>query len=148
MNAYKTYKPLNSHSAFTANRNFTSLYVLEILQLIEFIEAYWGLGFCLSSEIMECWFQKEGLLKKETSNIERPTSNVECESMTKQSLKPELLNDILDETEKLIKISVTSIKNGWKETQTGVKCSVLDVCFSFNVGRSMFDVRRSSFNTT
>ncbi len=29
-----------------------------------------------------------------------------------------------------------------------VECSVLDIRFSFDVGRSMFDVRRSSFNVT
>ena len=44
--------------------------------------------------------------------------------------KPELLNDILEETE------------------IAVECSVLDIRFSFDVGRSMFDVRRSSFNVT
>jgi hypothetical protein len=44
--------------------------------------------------------------------------------------KPELLNDILEETE------------------IAVVCSVLDICFSFDVGRSMFDVRCSSFNVT
>ncbi len=44
--------------------------------------------------------------------------------------KSELLNDILEETE------------------IAVECSVLDICFSFDVGRSMFDVRRSSFNVT
>jgi hypothetical protein len=42
--------------------------------------------------------------------------------------KAELLNDILQETEIV------------------VECSVLDVCFSFDVGCSMFDVGRSSFN--
>ena len=44
--------------------------------------------------------------------------------------KSELLNDILEETE------------------IAVECSVLDICFSIDVGRSMFDVRRSSFNVT
>jgi hypothetical protein len=44
--------------------------------------------------------------------------------------KSELLNDVLEETE------------------IAVECSVLDICFSFDVGRSMFDVRRSSFNVT
>ncbi len=39
--------------------------------------------------------------------------------------KPELLNDTLQETE------------------IAVKCSVLDACFSFDVGRSMFDVHLS-----
>jgi hypothetical protein len=43
-------------------------------------------------------------------NIERPTSNGEWENIKKQSLKPELLDDILEETEELIKIFVTSIK--------------------------------------
>jgi hypothetical protein len=44
--------------------------------------------------------------------------------------KSELLNDILEETE------------------IAVVYSVLDICFSFDVERSMFDVRRSSFNVT
>jgi len=35
-----------------------------------------------------------------------------------------------------------------RETEIVVKCSVLDVCFLFDVGRSMFDVGRSSFKTT
>ena len=55
--------------------------------------------------------------------------------------KPELLDDILQETEELIKIFVTSIKTAEKKPRLGVvECSVLDVCFSFDVGRSMFDV--------
>jgi hypothetical protein len=33
-----------------------------------------------------------------------------------------------------------------EETEIGVPCSAREVCFSFEVGRSMFDVRRS-FNT-
>jgi len=33
-----------------------------------------------------------------------------------------------------------------EETETGVPGSALEVCFSFEVGRSMFNVRRS-FNT-
>ena len=54
-----------------------------------------------------------------------------------------------DETEELIKIFVASIKTAEKKPRLGVvKCSVLDACFSFDVGRSMFDVRRSSFKTT
>jgi len=61
--------------------------------------------------------------------------------------KPELLNDILQETEELIKIFVTSIKTAEKKPRLGVvECSVLDIRFSFDVGRSMFDVGRSSFN--
>ncbi|MEA3385562.1 MAG: hypothetical protein U9Q89_03825, partial [Thermodesulfobacteriota bacterium] len=35
-----------------------------------------------------------------------------------------------------------------EETEIAIECSVLDICFSFDVGRSMFDVRRSSFNVT
>ena len=35
-----------------------------------------------------------------------------------------------------------------EETEICVEWSVLDVCSSFDVGRSMFDVRRSSFKTT
>jgi hypothetical protein len=31
-----------------------------------------------------------------------------------------------------------------EETETGVKCSVMEVCFSFDVGRWTFDVGRSS----
>ncbi|MBW1702005.1 MAG: hypothetical protein JRJ69_00415 [Deltaproteobacteria bacterium] len=58
-------------------------------------------------------------------------------------------NDILQETEELVKIFVTSIKTDEKKPRLGVvECSVLDVCFSFDVGRSMFDVVRSSFKTT
>ena len=55
--------------------------------------------------------------------------------------KPELLDDILQETEELIKIFVTSIKTTEKKPRLGVvECWALDVCFSFEVGRSMFDV--------
>jgi hypothetical protein len=32
-----------------------------------------------------------------------------------------------------------------KENETDVKCLELEVCFSFDVGRWTFDVRRSSF---
>ena len=35
-----------------------------------------------------------------------------------------------------------------EETEIAVECSLLDVCFSFDVGRSMFDVGRSSFKPT
>ena len=63
--------------------------------------------------------------------------------------RPELLDDILQETEELIKIFVTSIKTDEKKSRLGViEYSVLDVCFLFDVGRSMFDVGRSSFKTT
>ncbi len=34
-----------------------------------------------------------------------------------------------------------------KKQKISVECSVLDIRFSFDVGRSMFDVRRSSFKT-
>jgi hypothetical protein len=55
--------------------------------------------------------------------------------------KPEPLNDILQETEELIKIFVTSIKTAEKKPCLGVvECSVFAICFSFDVGRSMFDV--------
>ena len=82
-------------------------------------------------------------------NIERPTSNFEWEKMKKQSLKPELLDDILQETEELIKTFVTSIKTAEKKPRLGVvECSLLDVCFSFHVGHSMFDVGRSSLETS
>ena len=32
-----------------------------------------------------------------------------------------------------------------EKTEIAIECSVLDIRFSFDVGRSMFDVRRSSF---
>jgi hypothetical protein len=68
----------------------------------------------------------KGLLnKKRTSNIERPTSNVEWEKKKKQTydLEERLLdysvsiikNDILEETEELIKIFVTSIKTAVRQ---------------------------------
>ena len=45
-----------------------------------------------------------------------------------------------EEKEELIKIFVTSIKTAEKKPRLGVvECSVLDV-FSFDVGRSMFDL--------
>jgi hypothetical protein len=40
---------------------------------------------------------------------------IEWGNMKKQSLKPELLNDILQEAEELIKIFVTSIKTAEKK---------------------------------
>ncbi len=53
--------------------------------------------------------------------------------------KPELLDDILGETEELIKIFVTSIKTAEKKSRLGViECSVLDICFFIRC--SMFDV--------
>ena len=54
--------------------------------------------------------------------------------------KHELLDDILQETEKLFNIFVTSIKTDEKKPRLGVvQCSVLDVCFF----HSMLDVRCS-----
>ncbi len=42
-----------------------------------------------------------------------------------------------EETEELIKIFVTSIKTAEKKPRLGVvECSVLDIRFSFDVGRS------------
>jgi hypothetical protein len=67
--------------------------------------------------------------------------------MKTQSLKPELLDDILQETEELINIFVTSIKTAEKKPRLGVvECSVLDVCFFIRCWA--FDVRRSSSKTT
>jgi four helix bundle protein len=60
--------------------------------------------------------------------------------------KPELLNDILQETEESIKIFVTSIKTAEKKPRLGVvECSVLDGFFhsTLDVGCSMFDVHLS-----
>ena len=57
-------------------------------------------------------------------NIEHRTSNVEWEKMKKQTYdpkerllikKPELLSDILQETEELIRIFVTSIKTAVRQ---------------------------------
>ena len=53
----------------------------------------------------------EGLLKK--MNIEHRTSNIEC--WMKDKNKGKYLNDILKETEELIKIFVTSIKTAEKK---------------------------------
>ena len=39
-------------------------------------------------------------------------------------------------------------QHGCKETEIGVESWVLKVSFSFDVGRSMLDVRRSSFKTS
>ena len=67
--------------------------------------------------------------------------------MKKQSLKPELLDDILQETEELIKICVTSIKTAEKKSRLGViECSVSDVCFSFDVGRSSLETSPHGIN--
>ncbi len=76
--------------------------------------------------------------------------------------KPELLNDILEEPEELIKIFVTSIKTAVrqahgpersrraeKKPRLGVvECSILDVCFSLDVGCSMLDVHLSKHRRT
>jgi hypothetical protein len=45
--------------------------------------------------------------------------------------KPELLDDILQGTEELIKIFVMSIKTAEKK-EIAVECLVLDICFSFD----------------
>ena len=62
--------------------------------------------------------------------------------------KPELLDDILQETDELIKIFVTSIKTAVKKPRLGVvEYSVLDLCFSFDVGVFAYlDVRCSMFD--
>ena len=58
--------------------------------------------------------------------------------------KPELLNDILEETDGLIKIFVTSIKTAEKKPRLGVvECLVLDVCFFIRCWT--FDVRCWAF---
>jgi len=64
--------------------------------------------------------------------------------MKTQSLKPELLDDILQETEELINIFVASIKTAEKKPRLGVvECSVLDVCFFIRCWT--FDVRCWTF---
>ncbi|MBW1718372.1 MAG: hypothetical protein JRJ43_02250 [Deltaproteobacteria bacterium] len=68
-------------------------------------------------------------------NIERPTSNVEWEKMNQQTY---------DLEKKLLIIA-----EGWISVYFSLRPStfnLLDIRFSFDVGRSMFDVRRSSFN--
>ncbi len=58
--------------------------------------------------------------------------------------KPELLDDILQETEELIKIFVRSIKTAEKKPRLGVvECSVLGVCFFIRCWT--FDVRCWTF---
>ncbi len=48
------------------------------------------------------------------------------------------------ETEELIEILVTSIKTAEKKPRLGVvECSVLGVCFLFDIGRWAFDVHLS-----
>ena len=55
-------------------------------------------------------------IEHRTSNIERPTSNVEWEKMKKQTYDlEERLLKYLEETEELIKIFVTSIKTAEKK---------------------------------
>ena len=55
-----------------------------------------------------------------------------------------ILDDILQETEELINIFVTSIKTAEKKPRLGVvECSVLDVCFFIRCWA--FDVRCSTF---
>jgi hypothetical protein len=56
--------------------------------------------------------------------------------------KPELLDDILQKTEELIKIFVTSIKTAEKKPRGVVECSVLGVCFF--IRRSMFIFQNNS----
>jgi len=58
--------------------------------------------------------------------------------------KPDLLDDILQETEELMKIFVASIKTAEKKPRLGVVgCSVLDVYFFIRCWT--FDVRCSTF---
>ena len=67
--------------------------------------------------------------------------------MKTQSLKPELLDDILQETEELIKIFVASIKTAEKKLRLGVvEFPGLNVCFFIRCWT--FNVRCSSFKTT
>jgi hypothetical protein len=53
-----------------------------------------------------------------------------------------------EETEELNKIFVTSIKTAEKKQKLGVECSVLDVWFSFDVGRSSFKPTPYGINAT
>jgi len=64
----------------------------------------------------------------ETSNVQHRTLN--GKKRVPLIKKPELLDDILQETEELIKIFVTSIKTAEKKPRLGVvECFVLNVCF-------------------
>ena len=63
-------------------------------------------------------YDLEERLLKEKMNIEHRTSNIECwmrKDEETEFQKPELLDDILQETEELIKIFVTSIKTAEKK---------------------------------
>jgi len=55
-------------------------------------------------------------------------------------IKPEMLNDLLQETEELIKIFVTRIKTARKRLKYGSFYSVLIFNSILDVERSMFDV--------
>jgi len=80
----------------------------------------------------------------EPGNVQSRLGVIEWEKMKKQSLKPELLDAILQETEELIKIFVTSIKTAEKKPRLGVvECSVLGVCFCIRCWT--FDVRCWTF---
>jgi len=48
--------------------------------------------------------------KKRTSNIERPTSNIEVELLKIQTYAPDLLDDIVQEPGELIKINTAKKK--------------------------------------
>jgi hypothetical protein len=65
--------------------------------------------------------------------------------MKKQSLKLELLDTILQETEELIKIFVTSIKTAEKKWKQSLHVRYLVFVF---IRRWTFDVRRSSLETS
>jgi hypothetical protein len=74
--------------------------------------------------------------KKELGKTQRWLRLIQCAPLIK---KPELLDDISEEPEELAKIFATSIKTVEKKSRLGVvECPVY-------VGRSMFDVERSSF---
>ena len=89
----------------------------------------------------------EGVLKK--MNIEHRMSNIRAA----QALAPRgMLNGKRWRNRHMTwKKGCSSIRyeyqNGCKETEIAVECSVLDIRFSFDVGRSTLDVRCSSFKT-
>jgi len=78
-------------------------------------------------------------------NVQHRTSNIECRMKNKDDetdfKKPELLDDILEETKRLTNIFVTSIKTAKKKMV--IQSSTLVFSRLGVIGRSTFDVRRS-----
>ena len=84
-----------------------------------------------------------------TSNVQSRQGVTEWNNMKKQSLKPELLDDILQETEGLIKIFITSIKMAEKKPRLGVvEFSGFDVYFFIRCWTFIFQKTPYGINAT